>query len=962
MAKRDTKHEAAGKGDVTSEFPFPFFGAGDASYFELVNVMVVLTREPSTKEQKAIVDAAPDLFEGGITATRNRLVVFLGEEGGDFIAEEGSDAINQALDAWLLRCHEIVPILAVFRPEDFESSGTSFSAWHAWSVEQLGGIEEKLRGIPSPIGQTDLLSSITAQVRRWSRKNADAEDAARARVAQTLAEWDPAHRARELAALYTSAKERTKGRVTLPMPDFAALPKPATTPPATAVSELVAEEPRIHGGLGLVVYLAAAPTKDEILATFRAFRKRFPLEGPYRWKLAHEAPFLWPSSKTKARTSKRPDDEPFAEALHVAEDGAYGVQIAFPGRADEPPRAVLHLQTAAPEPAYEDDDDDDDDGGDDQASRKGAALMVWLPTTSPEALRAFALDVADTLPITSGRGGYLLAIPHDADGTDDDGEGWNLALAWNRRFLALDLLDTPTLDADATTSACGAGWLTLLGRPFVKALDEASALDLPPDVQREDREHATLLVAGALSLGDVARGEPPLPIAEVARRIHPVALTSLPTRQLDRHTRRFVAPLDYLPWRERAAHDMDAFVADLARAAESDADAPLVNDVLEDEEHDAVRRRALRALAGSAKARGGDAFVDVAEAAATDGDAAALALLRSQIDTDLGNEIAMRADRLMRAKKFEPSIALWDLALIRPDLSRTHYVNASWAVQTDNSALPHQVERTRRIFAACRERALEVPAVWLNLVCILYELDDHDAAFATIEKALESRSVGPSQFEKEPVIKTLLASPRFAAAKRRFEESVERPDNLTTIAKWKVFVEESSVGYAGGLGGAHAGVHPSKGNKLTRARYGKASVADKHLREFATTVEESILAVYAEDGGDGATGPVVLVTKKHKVWILGDDVVSALAVIAHAGERPIEKAFTLGASGLPIGSFTAWLSPLGGPVIKDVVKTVAAARDKHAAVMEAVKGVINDKPPAGAAKGAKAGTKKEVAR
>lgn len=155
---------------MATAFAFPFFGAGDAEYFEFVNVLVVLTRNPTKSERAEIVAGAPAVLQAGVKFVKHRITVFAGEEGGGFIRKHGSERINRALETWLKRCHKQVPILAVFRPEDLEASGTVFSAWHDWSLEQLGAIERKLGGIHAPIGDTDLVEAITAQAEASRRR------------------------------------------------------------------------------------------------------------------------------------------------------------------------------------------------------------------------------------------------------------------------------------------------------------------------------------------------------------------------------------------------------------------------------------------------------------------------------------------------------------------------------------------------------------------------------------------------------------------------------------------------------------------------------------------------------------------------------------------------------------------------------------------------------------------------
>lgn len=77
--------------------------------------------------------------------------------------------------------------------------------------------------------------------------------------------------------------------------------------------------------------------------------------------------------------------------------------------------------------------------------------------------------------------------------------------------------------AGALTRHRGAGWLTVLGLPFVEAL---GSLSLSDRVSVHQATRGVVLTAGEPTLGDVLRGELPLGIAEVARLLEPVSLSS----------------------------------------------------------------------------------------------------------------------------------------------------------------------------------------------------------------------------------------------------------------------------------------------------------------------------------------------------------------------------------------------------------------------------------------------------
>jgi len=164
-------------------FAFPFFGAGDASYFEWAEVHVYFAKEPDAKAKKAIKKKVPPPLRDAIAWQGKELMVASGqfahmtmaetypasggkkgkpgervldeegfdedgEFGGDgrffFARSEQVDAFNADIEAWLQYAHSLVPIVAAFRAEDLESGGTKLSRWHTWSMAQLAGVLEAM--------------------------------------------------------------------------------------------------------------------------------------------------------------------------------------------------------------------------------------------------------------------------------------------------------------------------------------------------------------------------------------------------------------------------------------------------------------------------------------------------------------------------------------------------------------------------------------------------------------------------------------------------------------------------------------------------------------------------------------------------------------------------------------------------------------------------------------------------
>lgn len=158
-------------------FPFHFFGAGEAGYFEFVGATVVLRRRPSAAERESIEQAAAAYLRGGVKAKGKLVRLFAGEEGGAFVRKHTADRINRSIDAWLKRCHKVVPIVAVFRAEDHEAGGTELSEWHWWSVNELEEVAAKLEGIPSGLVDRDMLAAVRELPSRRAPKKKTAKKA-----------------------------------------------------------------------------------------------------------------------------------------------------------------------------------------------------------------------------------------------------------------------------------------------------------------------------------------------------------------------------------------------------------------------------------------------------------------------------------------------------------------------------------------------------------------------------------------------------------------------------------------------------------------------------------------------------------------------------------------------------------------------------------------------------------------
>ncbi|MFT3694765.1 MAG: hypothetical protein QM831_16570 [Kofleriaceae bacterium] len=180
MAKAKAKKKAP-----AAKVPaFPFFGAGDAHYFEWFEMFVWFAEPIPKSKRAAIVKMAPKLCQldaqwpsdellwastgdqwiqqhlvdqYGTAKAKKKMADFqkkLAEDeemshwdgDTDEITAVGGEEqkFNQEIDAWLVKLNAVHPILLVVRGEDGEAGGTELSAWHKASLLQWPDIEPKL--------------------------------------------------------------------------------------------------------------------------------------------------------------------------------------------------------------------------------------------------------------------------------------------------------------------------------------------------------------------------------------------------------------------------------------------------------------------------------------------------------------------------------------------------------------------------------------------------------------------------------------------------------------------------------------------------------------------------------------------------------------------------------------------------------------------------------------------------
>lgn len=141
-------------------YPFPFFGAGDAAYFEWATMTIYFKNAPTREMRDRIIELAPPPFDLNEEDFKGRFLeamsdqfihasvaeAYDGELDEDLMLtdDEAFDRFNEHIEQWLRQVHEICPIAFALRPEDGEAGGTDFSKWHFWSKEQLPALLESL--------------------------------------------------------------------------------------------------------------------------------------------------------------------------------------------------------------------------------------------------------------------------------------------------------------------------------------------------------------------------------------------------------------------------------------------------------------------------------------------------------------------------------------------------------------------------------------------------------------------------------------------------------------------------------------------------------------------------------------------------------------------------------------------------------------------------------------------------
>jgi hypothetical protein len=155
-AKAKASKPKATTSDAPAGIPFPFFGAGDASYFEWADLHVRFSRNVKPAERSKIVKTVPPPIADAKWEGKHLYLSSSQGVGREIQAAYSKPAkkptaltttsrfkmpdgpklsrFNADTERWLLEAHDIVPIEAAFRRQDWEAGGTTLSPWHFASL------------------------------------------------------------------------------------------------------------------------------------------------------------------------------------------------------------------------------------------------------------------------------------------------------------------------------------------------------------------------------------------------------------------------------------------------------------------------------------------------------------------------------------------------------------------------------------------------------------------------------------------------------------------------------------------------------------------------------------------------------------------------------------------------------------------------------------------------------------
>lgn len=171
----------------------------------------------------------------------------------------------------------------------------------------------------------------------------------------------------------------------------------------------------------------------------------------------------------------------------------------------------------------------------------------YLEEHGPGRVRELAMELAGTLPFSSGHAGLAFHTTFDIVGVDDEIKKWCF------RYPGLDIIELDSLAFHLGTKVRAPSWLTFLGQPVLGELGGASGLRArlhseSTTVQEMDGERAVVTLGLWPEAGDTEQGQTLPAYRELARvlepwlyfRKYPPGVLVPPDYYRDRWERRFL--------------------------------------------------------------------------------------------------------------------------------------------------------------------------------------------------------------------------------------------------------------------------------------------------------------------------------------------------------------------------------------------------------------------------------------
>jgi hypothetical protein len=517
-------------------------------------------------------------------------------------------------------------------------------------------------------------------------------------------DWDPDHRAATEAAL---VDELRAGLTWSGDPEPAPPPPPDDpVPPAVEPADLGVRTGRDSGAalaLHLVLYLGFYPTPDEVLRSYRAFRRHFPVAGRLQWARPQRYAL-------EPHDVADPDDESWAAALRVDGSGLFGIRASVV----TPARYTLNVCGVPPT--------------DDGTPRASFCEVIVPPDEDPGRLARLARELAEILPVRSGHGG----LSAYAAGDDED-VAYQEIFRWCRRFFGLDVVALDGWLGAATTRVVGAAWLTVLGPTFAEVL--ADRLEFVADDISVTPAGAGVMVtaAAAPTLGDVRRGGFPVAVAEVDRRLGPLRADG---------------------WHRTSTMFMSGDVWELTS---SELPGAFADHHMTGAWHNRLldpagflgptpRQRGVRHLRALHAAHRGNELGEW-RASVKDGTASFGELLRLISAAVMADPTS---DLSVAALEFTTSFVA--------DAPDEAFSNLMYAYLNRG-----QIEHGVRFLAAAGRRSKRNPYFAHNAACVLAKAGDHDRALRLVRRARKLKYEGFAQMRTDTDLRDLWDDPRFVA-------------------------------------------------------------------------------------------------------------------------------------------------------------------------------------------------------